>query len=137
MEYWLIIGQTSVSILVCLGSMFLLWRKVLAPVINERMGELHEAIELATKVTKGSMTVLSDAGVQAREMKSMEDDLFQAVLDQYPEIEAMAQMVAPDFLEKIKENPQSGLALLERWGPYLEKFGVKTPGTQSKVEYQF
>jgi len=125
----ILVGTSLLSSLVTLVLLYVLWIKLALPVVTEKIEELNKALEVAEVATRTGMSALGAKSGEVRAEGALEDDLFEAVLNRYPELEQLALMVAPDFLERIKENPKAGLALLERYAPFLEKFGMM-PGSE-------
>lgn len=117
---WLILGSELVRILIPVLIGAILYRKFVAPSINEALVDVHEAAEKITMVAKL-------AGVKAQEYKDSKAiekvvaaDLIQQKL---PELEALRIILSPSAWEQIEEtiaeNPEAVLQLYEKYGHLL------------------
>jgi len=123
-NFWLNAGYILAMMLIPVLIGGLLFRKFVAPGINEALGDILEA--------KASITNMAKlAGVKSQEYKDskgLEKVVAQDLITtNLPELEALKLILSPSAWEKIEEtiedNPEAVLQLYEKYG-HLLKAGV-------------
>lgn len=78
-----------------------------------------------TGVTSKVFGFLGQSGVDKKEIKAIEslasEDLQNAMMAQYPEIEMVIGWLSPETLERVKANPQALPILAARWMPVAKQ----------------
>jgi len=117
------IGSLAVSgvltIIITAVTMFVAMKKLIAPGLIALFEERYEAADKAMKRGYSAMGLKS---VQIKAEKVMTKKIGAALLDEYPEILAVAEQISPDIVELIEEDPGTALRLIDRYLPLLKKF---------------
>ena len=117
---WLKVGWQLATLLITLGCGALLFRKFVAPGINEALVTLATAEATISNVAKL-------AGVKSREYvagKSIEKSVARDIINEkVPELEALKVFVSPSTWEEIEDtidnNPEAILQLWQKYGHLL------------------
>ena len=130
---WLLVGFETARLLITLGIGALLFRKFVAPGINEALEAVNEAVKKITTVAKL-------AGVKSQEYsagKSIEKSVARDIINEkVPELEALKVFVSPSTWEEIEDtidnNPE---AILQLWQKYGHLLGGDA--AQKKLDFDF
>lgn len=117
---WLLVGSEMARALIILAIGALLFRKLVAPGINEALVDVQEAVK---KIT----TVASLAGIKSQEFKdakSIEKAVARDIINEkVPELEAIKVFVSKSTWEEIEDtidnNPEAILQLWQKYGHLL------------------
>lgn len=115
----LIIVQTLISIILPAVVVVLVAKLSILPAISTL---IDEKLLGMSNVTKAAASVLGSQGVDVKQLKKMEKMVMGDLLEQYPEIELALDRFSPETADYMRNNPKAALILMQRWGPYLEKF---------------
>ncbi|GAI58709.1 unnamed protein product [marine sediment metagenome] len=114
-----LVASGLLSIIVTAVTIFIAMKKVIAPGLIALFEEKYEVAEKAIKSGYSAMGVKS---VQIKKEKAMTKRIGEVVLEEYPEILAVAEQISPDLVEMIEEDPETALKLVDRYLPLLKKF---------------
>jgi len=107
------------SLIVTVVTMIVAMKKIIEPGLVALFDEKYATAEGAIK--KG-FSALGQRSVQVRKEKAMSKEITEHVLEEYPEILAVAERISPDLVEMIEEDPETALRLVDRYLPLLKKF---------------
>ena len=119
-NFWLNVGYTLAVMLVPLVIGGLLFRKFIAPGINQALLDVEEATLKITNVAKLAGVKSQEYTVSKGIEKVVAEDLIKQNL---PELEALKLILSPSTWEQIEEtiteNPEAVLQLYEKYGHLL------------------
>jgi len=79
----------------------------------------NAAIEVGSEAVKSGMSAMGQKSGQVRNQKAFDSEIAGGIVDQYPELEMVLEMLSPDLMDKVRENPAMALNFLQRYGPML------------------
>lgn len=126
-NFWLLAGLEVARALIPLVIGALLFRKYVAPGINEALEAVQEGVMKITNVAKLS-------GIKSQEyndMKSIEKIVGRDLItEKLPELEALKLILSPGAWEQIEETIEENPAAIIQ---LYEKYGHLLPGNQEKA----
>ena len=128
------------SLIITTVTMFIAMKKVIAPGL---IGLFEEKYATADAAMKKGFSAMGLKSVQIKKEQVMTKKIGVAILEEYPEILAVAEQISPDLVVLIEEDPETALKLIDRYLPLLKKFVpdlLKDYGSDeetSKITYQY
>jgi len=114
-----LVATGVLCIIITAVTMFIAMKKVIAPGL---IAIFEEKYETADKAIRSGYSAMGVKSVQIKKDKAMTKKIGEVVLDEYPEILAVAEQISPDLVEMIEEDPETALRLIDRYLPLLKKF---------------
>ena len=119
-NFWLNVGFEVARILIPVIIISILFRKFVAPGINEALEDVQEAVTKITNVAKLAGIKSQEYSTSKEIEKVVAADLIKQNL---PELEALKLILSPSTWEQIEEslteNPEAVLQLYEKYGHLL------------------
>lgn len=114
-----LVATGLLSLIITVVTMFVAMKLLIAPGL---IALFEEKYETADKAMKKGFSAMGLKSVQIKAEKVMTKKIGAALLDEYPEILAVAEQISPDIVELIEEDPGTALRLIDRYLPLLKKF---------------
>lgn len=139
LDYSYIVVSALLSLIVTTVTMLIVSKRIIYPSMIAIFEEKYATAEGAIK--KG-FSALGTRSAQVRKEKAMSKEITEHVLEEYPEILAVAERISPDLVEMIEEDPETALRLVDRYLPLLKKFfpdllAEYDKEGQSKLSWEF
>ncbi|GAI00853.1 unnamed protein product [marine sediment metagenome] len=134
-----LVASGLLSLIITAVTMLVVMKKVIAPGL---LGLFEEKYETANQAIKKGYSAMGVKSVQIKKEKVMAEKVGKVVLNEYPEILAVAEQISPDLVEMIEEDPETALRLVDRYLPLLKRFFpdlLKNYGLdeEEKLKYDF
>jgi len=135
-----LVASGLLSLIITAVTMLIIMKKVIAPGL---IGIFEEKYATADSAMKKGFSAMGLKSVQIKKEKVMAEKVGHIVLDEYPEILAVAEKISPDLVELIEKDPETALRLVDRYLPLLKKFfpdllkGYGLDEEESKTVFQY
>ena len=111
-DFWLFVRSYMVPLAFNLLINFMLlgwlYKNRLEPMINE-----------AQNAIKTGMSAMGAKSGIVRNQQAFDKDIAGGIVEQYPELKMVLELLNPDLAEKVEQNPAMALSFLQRYGPML------------------
>lgn len=107
------------SLIITVVTMLLVAKRIIYPSMVALFEEKYATAEGAIK--KG-FSAMGQRSAQLKKEKKMSEEITGHILEEYPEIMAVAERISPDLVEMIEDDPETALRLVDRYLPLLKKF---------------
>jgi len=116
------------SIIASITALIIVGNYAIRPMLEEKIAEAETAI-------KKGMSALGARGREAREVNKLEKMMISDIMEEYPEIELALDFFSPETADMIREHPERGLKIIQRYKPILDEIiGVRG---QQKKQWDF
>ena len=113
---------TVVSGLLTLVILVVATKKLILPMITKGLDATYGPMfDQADKALKRGMSAMGQKSGYVRAEKALEKEIFSELLEQYPEIQALLEMLSPDLAAKIEENPEMAANIIQRYLPTFKR----------------
>lgn len=112
--------------------MIIVSKKYLVPLLSTL---IDTKTQDAQNMMKAAASTLGQKSGEARQIKKMENMMFDDILEQFPELEIALEYFSPDTAELIRKHPQRAMTIIMRYKPILD--GLMGKVQEDKEGYQY
>ena len=132
-NYTLILVSVLVPIVVSIVVCILVLGRVFVNQIKPLIEQVQTIQDEADHAIKTGMSAMGQKSIQVRQDNKLEKMVAKDLLEQFPEIEIILNLVSPATAEEILDKPERALRLIDRYKEFLP---FLTGGQQQqKIEY--